>query len=474
MNKLAEYKKFKYNGSYKREKEDFTYTIFKDYDFSKEIQNTSFFRSDFRGAQFENIIFYKNNFDRADFISATFINTLFSFVHIASCEMKNCYFENSTFSNNFYNNTSIQECVFKDCIFEDENFLINMKNCQFINCQLKNVKFERSTTESLSFNLCNIFNVDFANMHAERYRFISCNLQDVQIDVCYIYGYLFYDTNLFNIKIIYMGDLVDFNEDNVLYKFASNLWARSRYYEFINAYIIFGHTDNVKPLLEKAFIEMSKTNTYQRNLEIYNILDMLQFYISKNIFCFSSTKSIIEYLECIDLSTFTFEEKTTYLSQLEKIKTYLSDAQYNMDFILSAKNDVSFVTFYCKSDNYEQAINTVKDILEQAYAMLGVETHYILFDAQQGSWILTFVVISSCALLLPKIIKASTNLFFEINTKRKISKRISDKLEKKTLSTSELKELAEIAATAGIVNSGIKEINSKDLSEFIDLIKIGI
>ena len=132
-------------------------------------------------------------------------------------------------------------------------------------------------------------------------------------------------------------------------------------------------------------------------------------------------------MECIDLSTFTFEEKTTYLSQLEKIKTYLSDAQYNMDFILSAKNDVSFVTFYCKSDSYEQAINTVKDILEQAYAMLGVETHYILFDAQQGSWILTFVVISSCALLLPKIIKASTNLFFEINTKRKISKRIDER-----------------------------------------------
>lgn len=89
MNELTNYRKFEFNGSFKREKEDFTYTVFLDYDFSLDKQITSFFRSDFRGSRFENIKFHKNNFDRADFISCSFINT--SFVNVdmsASCSAR--------------------------------------------------------------------------------------------------------------------------------------------------------------------------------------------------------------------------------------------------------------------------------------------------------------------------------------------------------------------------------------------------
>lgn len=474
MNDLTTYRKFTFNGSFNREKEDFTYTVFLDYDFSLDKQTTSFFRSDFRGARFENIKLFKNNLDRADFISCSFINTSFFDVDIAACEMKSCYYERVRFCNNYYNNTSIQECVFKDCVFEDENLLVNMKNCKFINCQFKNLTFERSTTESIIFESCNILNTDFANMHAERYKFISCTLEGVKIDVCYIYGYLFFDTNFFDIEIIYMGEIVDFTEDNILYRFAANLWGRSRFYEFINAYIIFGRISNVLPLLEKAFSSLTQEYTPQRNLEIYNILDMLQFYASNNIFSFSTIKSILEYFDKLTISNLSFEEKITYMSQLEKIKAYLSDAQYDHKFIMSAQEDISFVTFYCKSDDYNEAVSSVKNLINEVYASLGIENRYMLIDAQQGSWILTFVVVSSCALLLPKIIKESANMFFELNTKRKISKRISDKLQKKMLSTSELKDLTEIAVSSGLVHKDVKEVDLKGLSEIVEMIKIGI
>lgn len=474
MNELVNYKKYEFNGSFHREKEDFTYTLFIDYDFSTDKQSTSFFRSDFRGARFENIKFHKNNFDRADFISCSFINTTFFDVNIAACEMKNCYYENVKFCKNHYNNTSIQECVFNNCIFEDEKILVNMKNCQFIDCIFKNLTFERSTTESIIFKTCEIFNTDFANMHAERFKFISCILEEVQIDVCYIYGYLFYNTNLIDIKIIYMGETLDFTEDNLLYKFAAKLWGRARYYEFINAYIIFGHINNVKPLLEKAFFNLIKENTPQRNLEIYNILDMMQFYISNNIFNFSTTKSILEFLETLNISALTFEEKVTYMSQLEKIKAFFSDTQYNLDFIMSAQDDISFVTFYCNSSDYNNVFKCVSQIIKQVYDSLNLNMEYTLIDAQQGSWILTFVVISSCALLLPKIINEVTHLYFEINTKQKISKRIADKLQKKSLSISELKELTGVAISSGLIDTESKKVDLKELSKIVEMIKIGI
>lgn len=297
MNNIISSEKFVYNGSYKRDKEDFSYTMFENVDFTIDISPTSFFRCDFRGTKFINVIFNKNNFDRADFISSVFINCNFIDVDIASCEMKNCYFNNIHFKGNIYNNTSIQECTFTNCVFDNENFLINMKNCTFTDCEFLYCKFERSTTESLEFSHCNIVSSDFANMHAERYKFKNCNLSDNSFDICYIFGYFFYETNIFNINIIYMGEILKFNERNVKTKFTIDLWKQHRFYEFINSNILFSKYKNTLPLLKNAFLELIAINKYERKLEIYNILDMLSFYAYCNVFDFSLIKSILEYFD---------------------------------------------------------------------------------------------------------------------------------------------------------------------------------
>ncbi|MDE6606915.1 MAG: hypothetical protein K2K54_04055, partial [Lachnospiraceae bacterium] len=78
MNSFSIYNLFCKQNEEKVEKQDLTYQIFKDLDYTKLMYKTSFYRSDFRGSKFENVTFYQNNFDIADFINNMFINVEFS------------------------------------------------------------------------------------------------------------------------------------------------------------------------------------------------------------------------------------------------------------------------------------------------------------------------------------------------------------------------------------------------------------
>jgi uncharacterized protein YjbI with pentapeptide repeats len=474
MDELVQLKKFSNTNNFLREKEDFTYTLFENLDFRKENNSTSFFRSDFRGAKFINVIFYINNFDRADFISCVFINCQFINANIASSEMKNCYFDNVKFVNNKYNNTSIQECTFYRCEFEDENLLINMKSCTFIESKLSNCKFERSTTEKIFWEKCIISSVDYANMHAERYSFKSCTLTDVDIDICYIFGYLFYDTSVHGITIIYMGDKIEFTKDNMLNRFASNLWIQQRYYEFINANIIFNNLNYVPQLLEKAFNELSKNSNYSRRLETMNIFDLLQFYSMCNTFDFNTIKTIFDFLDDFDWSQFDFDEKILYLAQVHKFKLYLTEVAYDNRFIESANTNISFVTFYCNTDDYNSALSMIKQCLNEVCHVFGFTNLCEVINIQKGSWIITVAVITSCALLLPKIFKKYADVIIEINTKSKISKKIVDNLNKKNLNVNDLKQIANIALTSGVINYTEESPDLSDISKIVDMLKIEI
>lgn len=472
MDTLVLSKKYVFNGSYCRDKEDFTYTLFEKVDFSKDAIPTTFFRSDFRGAKFIEVDFYKNNFDRADFISSIFVNSNLISVNIAACEMKNCFFHNVKFQGNMYNNTSIQECTFQECTFDKENFLINMKNCTFINCKISCCKFERSTTEKITFEKCDINESNFANMHAERYHFKECQLTDNYFDICYIFGYLFYMTDICNINIIYMGEIVEFTEDNVKKRFSINLWKQQRYYEFINSQILFGKYNNTFQLIKKAFEELINCNKFTRKLEIYNIFDMLQFYAFNNTFDFELVKSLLEYFDNFNWDVFELEERIIYLAQYEKFKIYITESEYNNHFISSAQRDISLITFHCNTNDYELAYETVAKCISKIYESLNIETNLELINVTKGSWVLTFVVISACALLLPKIIKQYTDLYVEINTKRSISNKIIEKINKKNINVNDFKTLSEIAITTGLVKEEKIELN--DISKIIESIKVNI
>jgi len=474
MDELVQVKKFLRTNNFLREKEDLTYTLFENIDFRKEDNSTSFFRSDFRGAKFINVIFYANNLDRADFISCVFLNCEFINTNIASSEMKNCYFDEVKFINNKYNNTSIQECIFNKCEFENENILINMKNCSFIESKLSNCKFERSTTEKIDWEKCIISSVDYANMHAERYSFKSCTLTDVDIDICYIFGYLFHDTNLYSINIIYMGDRVEFTKDNMLNRFASNLWIQQRYYEFINANIIFNNLNHVPQLVEKAFNEISKNSNYFRRLETMNVFDLLQFYSMCNRFDFNVLKDIFNFLDDFDWNLFNVDERILFITQVHKLKLYLTEVAYDNRFIESANKNISFVTFYCNTDDYDLALSMIKECLNNICSVFGFTNSCEIINKQKGSWIITIAVITSCALMLPKIFKKYADVIIEINTKNKISKKLTNNLNKKNLNMTDLKKITDIALTSGIISNTIENLDLSDVSKIIDMLKIEI
>jgi len=477
MGELVRQKRYQSNGSTSREKENFSYTLFSDIDFRNDSDATSFFRSDFRGAKFINVVFHLNNFDRADFISCVFIDCKFLQVDIAASEMKNCYFQNVEFVNNRYNNTSIQECTFQKCNFREENFLINMKNCEFNESTLNSCKFERSTTENITYNMCNISSVDYANMHAERYRFKSCIMTDIDIDICYIFGYFFFDTSIRSINIIYMGDRIEFTKDNMLNKFASNLWIQRRYYEFINANIIFDNLTHVIPLIKNAFNELVKNTDYSGRLEALNIFEILHFYTMCNQFDFKFVTEVMNFFDDFDWEQFSFENKLLYLSQTHKYKLYLSETAYDSKFIESANGEISFVTFYCNTDDYDNALDLIKKCLNEICETYGLTSDFEIIESRKGSWIITVALVASCALLLPVIFKRYIDIAIEINTKRKISKRISDRLERKNLKLEDLKQIADIAKSAGIVAIAKEGANSVDLSsisKILEMVKIGV
>lgn len=216
-------------GSYQREKEDLSYYIFKDLNFSDSKRHISFYRSDFRGSKFINVNFYRNNLDRADFISCALKKSSFISVDFGGCEVKNCYFDNVNFERNKYDAMAIQQSTFIDCNFYNEHFMITMYDCKFIRCTFTDCSFDESSTEKLEFVNCKISNTNFATMHAECHTFISCELNNVCLDTSYVFSYFFYNTNLDSIDFLSRGEVVHLRALNNLYK---RLLGETRYFEF--------------------------------------------------------------------------------------------------------------------------------------------------------------------------------------------------------------------------------------------------
>ncbi|MGO4729571.1 pentapeptide repeat-containing protein [Paenibacillus sp. 2KB_22] len=419
MSRIIKYNRFTDNGSLSREKEDLTYTLFEKLDFINELPKISFFRSDFRGSRFVNVSFYENNFDRADFISAIFEKCLFTEIDIAASEIKNCYFNECNFTLNNYANTSIQECTFENCTFEDEKFLVNMKNCKFINCTMRNCDFERSTTEKLEFNECEIYNTDLATMHAENFIFKSCVLENVSLGKSYIFGYLFYKTDISRLDVLYRGNTVKMNVDNFS-EYIISLLTQQRFSEFINANIfLFRNFEGVPDQISNALSELSKINNTTRKLEMTNLFDMFTFYILNNQLPYKLVSKVLNILDDFDWTAFPFEEQLVYISMHKKIEMIMNTFHYDDSFIESAAGETLFVTFRCKTDDYQEALKLTSDLLDDLHLKLGLDKNYKLIQKEKGSWILTFAVVGVVALMMPKMLNDYSKTFFDFSLKRK-------------------------------------------------------
>lgn len=468
MNPLTPVRIFEDNGSVTRECENFTYMQFVNFRQSEMTAPVSFFRSDFRGSKFAHCSFWRNNFDRADIISCVFENCQFTNVHIGASEMKNCYFKDVIFKNNNYNHTSIQESTFENCEFTDEHLIVNMKNCRLINCKLSNCSFERSTVESVSFLECKIYSSDLATMHAERLEFEKCTIQDSSMGISYIFGYLFYQTDLSGIKILYRGVELPFTKETIN-SHAERLWEERRFCEFLNASIICGNFNFVPEIVTKSLENLLQESPYLREIELDGIFKILKFYTLNNVFPFPVFCQIVENLESFEWKKLTTEERIKYISNCEMLKFLIQDGEYNAEFISSAHDCQSILTIHCNTDDYEAAKESAYKFLESLSDRLNISGGFTLLDTKKGSWVFIFLVVSSIALLIPKVIAETINVSLEISTKRQIRKLLEPKLKQKNMSINDLKTITEIVSNSGLIKGSSMQIEP---SKLIDALKI--
>lgn len=475
MNNLINLRTFQITNRIIYEKEDLSYTSFNNLDFFINQNGIIFFRCDFRGSNFSDCNFYKNNLDRSDFISCVFQNVSFKSTQIAASEIKNCYFNNVVFEEkNCYENTSIQECTFVKCKFISESLLVNMKNCTFIDCKFSNCSFERSTTEKLTFVKCTIIDTDLATMHAERHSFKECKLKGVYMGIDYIFGYLFYNTNIKGLSILYHGDEVHLENQKLFESYINNLWKQQRYYEYINANIIYGNFDIIPERLYMALNLLKNKICCIRKLDITDILNSICFYIKNETITYNCFVNIINVLNDFDWNCFSDEEQLTYLVIRNKIDLIINQKKFSKTILNSAYNNISTITFHCKTNDYENAYKYTTNILDKIFSYYGLCNNYIFLYKEKGSWIITFAVCSFIALSLPKFIKCSTDVAIEIKTKKQISKQIENKLNNENLELKDLKLISEIATESNLIPNGDNNYEKIDVQDLINSIKIGL
>lgn len=397
---------FLLTGSSQRESEDLSLMLFKDINFKKIKQKISFFRSDFRQSHFINTHFYFNNFDRADFISCVFENCKLERCNIASSEIKNCYFFNVEFSANQYDNTSIQDCIFEDCSFPDENFLVNMKSCKFINCIFSNCNFERSTTELLEFQNCKLINTNLATMHAERHQFSHCELKNVEIDLSYFFSYLVSNTSMDEIEFLYRGHSVDLKSGTILTDSFDKLVRENRYYELINGHIQFAEYEKLVLNIDLILDKVSQMDSFLRIAEFKNIFRAFQFYLLQNMLPYDVFIKFIEIIKNYNWNQFPFEEKLEYLAETQKLECIIDVLIFQEPMISSANAKIALLTFKCKTDDYNEAYSTVSNFLSYTFKKLHVDFDFELIKKEQGSWILSFAMVASAALITVNVIKS--------------------------------------------------------------------
>lgn len=466
MNELQSYSQESFTDFKRFESKDLSYYVFEKIDFHKYLQPVSFFRSDFRGSKFTNIKFYKNNFDRSDFLNSIFIDCTFEKTQFGCCQMKNCYFKNVVFKNNFYRNTSIHSTTFVNCEFPDETFLINMQHCKLINCSFTGCSFEMSTTDNDIFEQCKFCDTNLATMHAENHKFINCDFYNTCIDSSYFFGYSIVNCNWNKVFFLYHGEHVQF-EKIPIHEIKIKLEAEHRYNDILNFLIMQKVYEEIPYMLKQGF-DYYQNKPYGRILNISLMLESLIFAAMYETITYDILYNSVIILEDIDLIEYSLDERIEINALFSKLQNALFLCPHTEKFIADIdKNSKSTLSIKFGSDDYDMCINTAKKILNA----ISDEKYWKLVEKKKGSWILIYSASTMVVLtVLPKIIKNFSDVYFDIKTKRQLSKKIISKLESSEISLNDIKKLTNASQEAELLLPVGKCINkniSKDMAEVV-------
>ena len=408
--------------------EDLSYTIFKELDFSLSREKISFYRSDFRGSHFENIVFQGNIFDIADFINCTFINVEFVNCDLGEAEFKNCYFSKCRFTSNIYGDLCIHDSFLSKCVFKNEIFRMTCINCQFEDSEIIDCIFDQCTTDKISFSNCTIINCDMSTMHAENYKITGGSFLDTFWGSCFIGSYLIKKVDLKLIKFKYRGKEVKLSDD-YFPKFFQKLKAEGRWFEYLNC-LVLSHTEINAFIAElQLALEMicKESNRQVRQYNLSNIFDMLSFYAFSDDINVYNTLCIYQYITSFDWEKFYSSEIILLNSLLfnynEKINRLNIDTQ-NFDIPLNVQCEL--VIHYSSSDHsaaIKDASYLLNAVNEKILNNIYPPNSFEILSIKDGSTILTISTYLLLALFSSKIIRMIHGDICKMRVDNRITKR---------------------------------------------------
>lgn len=413
----------------KVEKQDLTYQLFKDIDYTILKNKTSYYRSDFRGSRFENITFAENNFDIADFINNTFFNVEFLSVIWGEAEIKNCYFQKCQFKNNKYTSVPFTNTTFIKCDFSNEIFRLTMKDCTFVECTFKNCIFDQCSTDSIRFENCIVIKCEFSTMHAENYQIIDCIFRDTYLGINFLGTYLMKGTDFNLLSFKYRGEIVPITDEKFFDEYTYSMFKYNRYYEYLNLIIL------LKPYnlnLEDEFVKIIEnfnniTNPNLRKYTIKCILEMLEFYLGSEHLNISSFCNILIIISQ-RINMFSQIEQLEIECGLFRLKSIMCSLNMDIDYLLDCNpSQIVSAELTFDTNDKEQAqkelnslfTNINKKILDSYYTV-----PYKIISIRKGSIIITITVSLMLLLLTAKVIKtvchSMCRMTIEVATSKKM------------------------------------------------------
>lgn len=433
MNLLSVYNFFDKQNEEKVEKQDLTYQIFKDIDYTRLKYKTSFYRSDFRGSKFENTVFYQNNFDIADFINNIFLNVEFNKVDFGEAEIKNCVFNKCYFKENTYKSVPFTNCTFIKCDFTNEVFHLTMKECTFKECTFKNCIYDQCSTDTIEFNDCTIIKCELSTMHAENYKIIGCTFRDTYLGVNFLGTYLIKETDFNLLSFKYRGNIVNISSSDFFEQYTRDMFKHFRYYEYLNLLVVLGINCIIEDELARVLENFN--NIDNKNLRLYtikSIFEMIEFYFGSNYLSISTTCNLLIVMEHYK-NNFSDDEKLNIECGIFRLINLITTSNLSTDYLLNCDpSETALAEFTFDTDDIEEAkakVDKLMCVVNQSFTNNYYDTPYSIVSIKKGSVIITIASSLLLILLAAKVAKSVCHTICKIQIEIATSKKLLNTIE---------------------------------------------
>jgi len=418
----------------------FQYTTFDSIDFRKYLSPPSFYRSDFRGAIFNNTYFYMINIDRSDIVSAVIDNCCFDMCDFGNAGICNTTLSNTKFTKVAQKNAEISRSIFLNCEFEETSFDNSTAfNNKFVKCSFIHCSFRGAGFEDIIFNECQFESIDLADMTPYKFTFENCDLSNVLLSLDHLGTYLFDKTSIQKTRYKYLDDILDIDELDapILNGLLSNMHENGRYYELVNLCIYFSdaieRSFDIKNILCQSLNSaISHPHPIERMETIKNLFKAISFHLSKGQITICNVLAVISWCKLMDKKDIDFdlgfyiEEQARYLEKTIAFGRYPFSLIINEDLIYGE----AVINFCCELTDTDEAKRQVSAVFSLVQMHVGFSKDmFIIEGVYPGSLIVSVITTSFLAMVILRVVHAAVGHSLQVALEVKTSKVLMRRIE---------------------------------------------